>query len=362
MQINHNIAALNTYRQLNAATNAQSKSMEKLSSGLRINSAKDDAAGLSISEKMRSQIRGLDQASRNAQDGMSMIQTAEGALNETHDILQRMRELGVQAGNDTNNDSDREAIKDELTQLKTEIDRIANTTAFNDKKLLNGSLSTAIDTAGDTKIGAAFDNTVVSNIDVSNAQAGKTFTMSYDSTSKKVTLTRSGDSAAQSIDLSSLTPNGDSKTLDFAALGVKVTLTGTATNTDTLGGVLDTKTVKTSSTNSSAEFLIGTRGGADETLAVSFRNMDSSTLGTQNGGATSLATALTTFTGSMTKANAESLVGVVDNAIKDVSKQRSLLGAAQNRLEHTVNNLGTASENLTAAESRIRDVDYALAA
>ena len=140
MRINHNIAALNTHRQLGACNNAQSKSMEKLSSGLRINKAGDDAAGLAISEKMRAQIRGLDQASVNAQDGISMIQTAEGALNETHDILQRMRELATQSSNDTNVDDDRKEIQKEVNQLTSEINRIGNTTEFNTQKLLNGNL------------------------------------------------------------------------------------------------------------------------------------------------------------------------------------------------------------------------------
>lgn len=138
MRINHNIAALNTHRQLNSASTNQSKSMEKLASGLRINKAGDDAAGLAISEKMRGQIRGLDQASRNAQDGISLIQTAEGALNETHDILQRMRELGVQAANDTATDDDRAQIQKEMDQLTKEVDRIAGTTQFNTKVLLRG--------------------------------------------------------------------------------------------------------------------------------------------------------------------------------------------------------------------------------
>lgn len=141
MRINHNIAALNTHRQLNAASTQQSKSMEKLSSGLRINKAGDDAAGLAISEKMRAQVRGLDQASKNAQDGISMIQTAEGALSETHSILQRMRELSVQASNDTNTGDDRTEIQKEIDQLKSEIDRIGNTTEFNTKKLVDGSQS-----------------------------------------------------------------------------------------------------------------------------------------------------------------------------------------------------------------------------
>ncbi|MCX7654879.1 MAG: flagellin, partial [Fervidobacterium sp.] len=140
MIINHNIQALNTYGRLNANTANGAKSLEKLSSGLRINKAGDDAAGLAISEKMRAQVRGLDQASRNAQDGISMIQTAEGALNETHSILQRMRELANQSANGTNTDADRGALQDELNQLTSEINRIGNTTEFNTQKLLNGGL------------------------------------------------------------------------------------------------------------------------------------------------------------------------------------------------------------------------------
>lgn len=146
MIINHNISALNTHRQLSSATNAQSKSMEKLASGMRINRAGDDAAGLAISEKMRGQIRGLDQASRNSQDAISLIQTAEGALNETTDILQRMRELATQASTDTNTLTDRGEIQKEMNSLTSEINRIGNTTEFNTQKLLNGSKDTA--TAG----------------------------------------------------------------------------------------------------------------------------------------------------------------------------------------------------------------------
>ncbi|WP_026694351.1 flagellin [Peribacillus kribbensis] len=144
MIINHNIAALNTHRQLTNATNAQSKSMEKLSSGMRINRAGDDAAGLAISEKMRGQIRGLEQGSRNAQDGISMLQTAEGALNETHDILQRMRELAVQSSNDTNVTEDRAAIDKEYQALSAEITRISDDTEFNKQKLWDGT-TTATD-------------------------------------------------------------------------------------------------------------------------------------------------------------------------------------------------------------------------
>ncbi|MGN8842567.1 flagellin N-terminal helical domain-containing protein, partial [Niallia sp. HCP3S3_B10] len=169
MRINHNIAALNTYRQLNTASTAQSKSMEKLSSGLRINKAGDDAAGLAISEKMRGQIRGLDMASKNSQDGISMVQTAEGALNETHDILQRMRELATQAANDTNTTDDRGEIQKEINQLTSEINRIGNTTEFNTKKLLNGGTGGAGGTGG--KVAAEMTSTLASTNDMTSADA-----------------------------------------------------------------------------------------------------------------------------------------------------------------------------------------------
>ncbi|MEK3952722.1 flagellin N-terminal helical domain-containing protein [Psychrobacillus sp. FSL K6-1464] len=200
MRINHNIAALNTHRQLNSASTAQSKSMEKLASGLRINRAGDDAAGLAISEKMRGQIRGLDQASKNSQDGISMIQTAEGALNETHDILQRMKELSTQAANGTNTKSDRGEIQKEINELTSEINRIGNTTEFNTQSLLKGGsgsanvTSTNLITSGKLANGTAASLTQATTTDaiadLSNAAAdgttaeftvgGKTFTVTFD--------------------------------------------------------------------------------------------------------------------------------------------------------------------------------------
>lgn len=178
MRINHNIASLNTYRQMTSNTGATGKSLEKLSSGLRINRAGDDAAGLAISEKMRGQIRGLDQASRNAQDSISLIQTAEGALNETHSILQRMRELAVQASNDTSTDSDRSELQKEVSQLKSEVDRIASTTEFNSKKLLNGSL-----TAAKTAQGTVAGSTAVDALDYAATAAKSGAGLSIDMTS-----------------------------------------------------------------------------------------------------------------------------------------------------------------------------------
>ena len=193
MIINHNMNALNAHRNMVSNTSTSGKSMEKLSSGLRINRAGDDAAGLAISEKMRGQIRGLDQASRNAQDGISMIQTAEGALNETHSILQRMRELSVQAGNDTNTESDRGEIQKEINQLTSEINRIGNTTEFNNQKLLNGTSGTV--TAATTKTTPATAAKVTSDTvgTLTGGLDGKTLELNVDGATKTITFTTNED-------------------------------------------------------------------------------------------------------------------------------------------------------------------------
>lgn len=235
MIVNHNISALNAWRGLSQTNSALTKSLEKLSSGMRINRAADDAAGLAISEKMRGQINGLNQAVRNAQDGISLIQTAEGALNETHSILQRMRQLAVQAANDTATDTDRTRIQEEVDKLVSEIDRIADTTQFNTKNLLTGSFSGQI-------------------------------------------------------------------------------------------------------------FHIG--ANADQNMSITISNMGASAL---NVNGTSVST----------QSAANAAITTIQTAIDTVSGERSKLGAIQNRLEHTIANLGVAAENLSAAESRIRDVDMA---
>ncbi|WP_270562925.1 flagellin [Clostridium beijerinckii] len=235
MIINHNLNAANALRNTNFNTEAAGKSMQKLSSGLRINGAADDAAGLAISEKMRGQIRGLDQATKNSQDGISLTQTAEGALNETESILQRMRELAVQSRNDTNVTQDRTALNDEFDALRKEIDRISSQTEFNTQKLLNGTFS--------------------------------------------------------------------------------------------------------------ANFQVGANTG--QTISLTINAMDTVSLSITSG---------ITINSAGTASGA---ISVLDDAIKSVSTERSKLGALQNRLEHTVNNLSTSSENLTSAESRIRDVDMA---
>ena len=235
MVVQHNLSAMNTNRQLSGVQSAQSKSTEKLSSGYRINRAGDDAAGLSISEKMRSQIRGLNKASSNAQDGISLVQVAEGALNETHSILQRMNELATQAANDTNTSTDRTAIQAEIDQLTSEINRIQSTTQFNTMNLLDGTFS--------------------------------------------------------------------SKNLQVGSL-------------------------------------------SGQSIGISIKNMNAASLGVD-------ALEVSSF------ASAGSSMDKIQSAINLVSTQRSTLGALQNRLEHTINNLNTTAENTQAAESRIRDVDMA---
>jgi len=570
MRINHNIAALNTYRQLNSASGAQSKSMEKLSSGLRINKAGDDAAGLAISEKMRAQVRGLDQASKNAQDGISLIQTAEGALNETHDILQRMRELAVQSSNDTNTDADREELQKEVSQLQKEITRIGNNTEFNTQKLLDGSKgakTTSADLTGgvaleasatnkisivngtetknnsititlkdtasaDDQIAAGVDLTLeleegdygdpvklanalntklaeaatalknAGGADVESLAAEFKFGFDVDPNSEEVTfkvstagagtantesltvqLNSSTTNAADATDLENalgiyggaLTVTGDgagvvsgaagnvstqsdgttvnewdnfslkledglnqtvrqNNQLDLTMDGLELNAEiaeGDYDNLDDLATAIDTaiKSAIDTSVNALSEDELKAKGynGSEsdmetaykadlkENLEVKFNDegkleinntfemkVDETSKGAIEVGMTNVNTDLknsgislqiganseqtmkiditdmrseaigsTTFNGAekfvsdidvSTEEGAQQATDILDKAISQVSAERSKLGAFQNRLEHTINNLGTSSENLTAAESRIRDVDYALAA
>ncbi|MBA2175566.1 hypothetical protein H0266_11740 [Halobacillus locisalis] len=417
MRINHNIAALNTHRQLGQANNAQQNSMEKLSSGLRINRAGDDAAGLAISEKMRGQIRGLDQAQRNAQDGISMIQTAEGAMNETHSILQRMRELSVQASNDTNTADDRAEIQKEVDQLVEEIDRVGNTTEFNTKNLLNGGANVAgtvgANLTGVEVVGGTGDTTVGSSVAITDVTAatgavatattaatggaltadsevtinGTSFSFASGESADNVikTINDSGVGVTASIDGSDMLvlnsdSEGSSSKIEIA--GVTGNFTGMATDSGTdasiagsgytnfsaqgntitiedgsskglqlevsqdLTGLAASNTVSVDS-NGTLNFQIGANEGQE--MNISIKDMRSGALGVSGLDVTS-------------QTGASSAISSIDDAIQSVSGERSKLGAYQNRLDHTINNLGTSSENLTAAESRIRDVDYALAA
>ena len=339
MIINHNLAANNAIRNMNINSNNASKSMQKLSSGLAINSAADNAAGLAISEKMRGQIRGLDQASANAQDGISLIQTAEGALNETTSMLQRMRELVVQANNGTNTDDDKAQIQKEVAQLSTEITDTANRTEFNTQKLITGSLGNkAVTTGGFGATALALGVT----IDASGAATGASFTVS--ATANTVTLVNKNGLETQAIAI-------DGKTLakgtviDFNKLGVKFTATSSTIADISAGGTLTT-------TGNTCTIQIG--ANKSQTLSLSFDDMSASALGTDKTTNNIAHVDVTSTTQSF-----DTRLQIVDDAIRQVSTQRAQMGAYQNRLEHTINNLGTSSENLTSAESRIRDVDMA---
>ncbi|APO47962.1 flagellin protein [Paenibacillus amylolyticus] len=549
MIINHNVPALNTHRQLSINTGNTNKNIEKLSSGLRINRAGDDAAGLAISEKMRGQIRGLDQASRNAQDGISLIQTAEGALNETHSILQRQREIANQSANGTNTDSDRQALQDEMNALTSEINRIGNTTEFNTQKLLqgdgkatlagtNGAVSDALvgvgtagaaGTAGTVVVGATNHTQATQATTVAAAAAaGNTATFVVNGQELKVTFAASGSNGGVTGDRKAYDVTGNSATITLDATGANntvgsaaadiekalkamiekndvlkgnvstasnatsVTLTAVADNaggqlygslgnisassgtagfitagaddvgsttytqasasigftvanaadaaklvgtgltindqqiefydatkgaytgkalgvnisgaanatdvvkaiTDTLGNKLDgvkltgaagvltvTATAKGEAGNGikvsnggvqknfETSFQIGANTG--QSMSLSIGDMRSSALGiTGKAGDAGFTKDNTVTDGTndvkgeaalniSTKEGAAAAIAVLDKATATVSSERSKLGATQNRLEHTINNLGTASENLTAAESRIRDVDMA---
>ncbi|MGX1191930.1 flagellin N-terminal helical domain-containing protein [Metabacillus sp. SLBN-84] len=366
MRINHNIAALNTYNKLNSASGAQSKSMEKLASGQRINRAGDDAAGLAISEKMRGQIRGLEQASRNAQDGISMIQTAEGALNETHSILQRQRELAVQASNGTATDDDRKEIQKELNQLVDEIDRIADDTTFNTKNLLGGGLSEKIHIGADqgqsmdiqfndmnanaigTVSGSGLLSTASINTDFSGAlDSGFTLDATVNAvalTQATITLDQDYGSVDEVVNAINNQIQGNAEFKDLIKATVKadgkIGFENLTSDAVTLGGGVGTV--------EAADSLKITPGAvAGTTTSVQSLKQDTDTA---------------TSGGVLTQTDADAAITVIDDAIKMVSAERSKMGAYQNRLEHSINNLGTSAENLTAAESRVRDVDYALAA
>jgi flagellin len=501
MRINHNIAAMNTHRQLTGNTAAANKSLEKLSSGLRINRAGDDAAGLAISEKMRAQVRGLDMASKNAQDGISLIQTAEGALNETHSILQRMREVADQSANGTNTADDRLALQDEVSQLKTEIDRIGNTTEFNTQKLLNGALNTAAGgsvganvttgatvakfsgaklSGGATMNGAALTaaefvketldidgfnidvdwsalttaekNTlsgatsqatkktatelIVSKINEAIDNSGKNathITGYVDSTGFMVLNSgNKGDGARVAVAAGSAAGvvksasmnggtaasgvtyyNGSAVAAQSGDMTIGDTLLKlvlpvvTAANTMVSGAALiasginaaisgyNVLTGKSSgeagfiekvsaTTTKDGRFTITSPTGpisfADRAGNTGLSDLGLSAAQTESAGGGGMTfqiganrgQTLSFGIGDMrtaalglasvdvsTATSASKALDSLDGAIKSVSSQRSKMGAVQNRLEHTINNLQTASENLSGAESRIRDVDMA---
>ena len=358
MIINTNVAALNAQRNLSSTSATMGKTLEKLSSGLRINRAADDAAGLAISEKMRSQVRGMQQGQRNAQDGVSMLQTAEGALNEVHTILQRVRELSVQAGNPTLSSSDRTAIGEEMVALRSEIDNIAQRTRFNGLNLLNGSLAVTLDGSSTASGATATENggTVsVAGIDVGNADANSTYTLTNAAAVLTATVTSGGFSRAETFTVQDMGANG-TQDIIFEELGVTVSLEHDANAGNVTGAViaagLNNDTVVTTA-SSSASFRVGSEVG--DNITLSFDDMRSSALG--NG--SKLSTLIADNTAVATTADADTLLASIDTAIGQVSTFRAVLGARQNQLETAINSLGVSVENLSASESRIRDADIA---
>ena len=359
MIINHNMNALNAHRNMGINNAAAGKSMEKLSSGLRINRAGDDAAGLAISEKMRGQIRGLTQASRNSADGISMIQTAEGALNETTNILQRMRELAVQASNDTNTTSDRNEIQKEIDALTEEVDRIANNTEFNTQKLLNGNKN---------GVGGEVINEAVTakkgkfEVNIKDLQNNNKLTID----GEEVTITNSADNNAITNALKAKFDKYDFE-VDNGAAGnnsKKITITQ-KTNFETdkesmkvsVQGKAQVVTVKTVGVAAKDEELsdgkahVQVGANSNQSMRIEIGDMRAKALNIVDERGNSLSV--------LSAEEANKAITAFDAALNEVSSQRANLGAVQNRLEYTISNLDNTAENLTSAESTLRDVDMA---
>ena len=368
MVVQHNLQAMNANRMLNVTTGQQAKSTEKLSSGYRINRAADDAAGLTISEKMRKQIKGLDQASTNAQDGVSAVQTAEGALTEVHSMLQRMNELAVQSANGTNAQSDRQAIQDEIDQLATEIDRVSETTKFNEIYLLKGDTKTASkanfmkstyvmgkdlfakgsktkltadqlkeELAKGNKVYTVAETNAGDQTDANIAEAGKDYvyaTKLYDAKGKEVSAEQIADSK-----------NADGST----ATNYYVNEKGAVANAIAItAGDAKAKNIQPFDVNGELSFNlhVGADSAADNKIAVKIESMSAAGIGVKDLKVD-------------TEDDATAAIDRIAEAVAKVSSQRSALGAVQNRLEHTIDNLDNVVENTTAAESRIRDTDMA---
>ena len=353
-----NVAAINAQRNLHISGMKLGKVLEKLSSGYRINRAADDAAGLGISENMRAQIRGNTQGVRNAQDGISMLQTAEGAMDEIHGMLQRMRELAVQGANDTLDVNARTSVGTELVQLRSEIDRISGGTTFNGKSLLTGSLSGTLG-AGTAIVGTSLATTTVATVDSINVASAQAQTYTF-STSAAGTVTLTGaNGQAQKVNVAAIAANG-TQTLNFNQLGISLSMISTAgkaiadivTDLGTAG-----KTIIVGGSGA-AVMQVGANSTANDTLNISFSDVRASTatgLNLNTGGAVTWTAAGAVATNTASQA----LITQLDGAITTMNTSRANLGASANRLEHTVASLGVAVENLTASESRVRDADIA---
>ncbi len=379
MVVQHNLTAMNSNRMLGVTTSTQAKSTEKLSSGYKINRAADDAAGLSISEKMRKQIRGLTQASSNAQDGISAVQTAEGALNEVQDMLQRMNELAVKAANGTNSEDDRNYIQDEVNQLIKEIDRVSTTTKFNETYLLKGddtvkftapttNLTATKGTDGDADNQQTYELTITANSfkteggksDVTFSLMGKNFSVRLEDTDDNKTL---ATKLAKAMNENKIT---DSNVGAFNATVTDNVITLTAAKN---GVVADDTVIKDGAELTAKgtgvltlDLHVGADSTADNQISVDIKQMSASVLGLKTGNSTTgtnTGDLDTLLVNGKDDKHARDAIDTISAALQEVSKQRSALGAAQNRLEHTIANLDNVVENTTSAESSIRDTDMA---
>ena len=343
--INTNVASLNSQRNLSTSGSQLATSLQRLSSGLRINSAKDDAAGLAISERFTSQIRGVNQAARNANDGISLAQTAEGALAEVGNNLQRIRELAVQASNGTNNQTDRDALNAEVTQLKAEIQRVAEQTSFNGTKLLDGSF-----TAVAFQVGANAGETI-SISSIANAQTaaiGGTFTRttgSFNATALTgfATGIAAGGVVLNGVDIGAIGPAANAQ----ERAGQLVEAINRVSAQSGVGASYDATTGDVTLVSDAA---VVTTGTVNDATVAGIANAFTGTASTSTGITT---VNVSSFT------DAQLAIGQIDNALTAVNSSRAELGAIQNRFSSVVTNLQTSSENLSASRSRIRDADYA---
>lgn len=338
LRIYNNIAALNASRNLTINDAMLSKSLERLSSGLRINRAADDAAGLGISQNMRAQISGLRMASRNAAQATNLVQTAEGAMVEIHNMLERMRELAIQAASDSVTDTDRGYLDSEYGQLSSEIDRIADSVKYNGTALINGSYSGNVvsyataQTTADADLG-------VQNIQLNGAAAG-TFTIT-DASGTSIQLT--DGTITQSVTITTVPGEGETVTVNFSQLGITLTLNEAYDDQDLEG------TIITVDAGTGGSFQVGADNDANNRITFSIGNLKATgtTLGLSGSGVG-------------TRANAQSALDSLDTAIGAVNSERATLGSVQNRLGYTIASANNTAENLQASESNIRDADFAL--
>ncbi|KRG38299.1 flagellin [Stenotrophomonas panacihumi] len=362
--INTNVMSLNAQRNLNTSSSSMATTIQRLSSGLRINSAKDDAAGLAISERFTTQIRGLDVASRNANDGISLAQTAEGAMVEIGNNLQRIRELSVQSANATNSDTDRDALNSEVSQLLSEIDRVANQTSFNGTKLLDGSFSGALFQVGaDTGQTIGINSIVDANVDTlgkagfakSTSSAGVTGTATASGTISGIKISfKTAAGKATTVNIADVKIASGDTAADVnkkvaAAINDKLDQTGMYASIDATSGQVKLESLKagqdfTSFTAGTIAGGTGITNGFGGFAAQTAAAGDSSTLQDLD---------ISTFEG------AQKALEIVDKALTSVNSSRADMGAVQNRFTSTIANLSSTSENLSASRSRIQDTDYA---